>query len=233
MNEIDVDVDRTSEQIVLDDPVGEAVGFAEWLATHSSLPADCASDAPTPRVPARPRRWGGAAGAVLLAATVFTVATHQHPNAEQAHPVHSGVKVPVAQSAPTVVVSGNSAGCAHSSGDSEALAAVTGAGVLRVRDGAQAIAMFEAAYYRARSGLRARQMVAVSSAIPDVAGIQAGIDSVPVGTTYCARIQVLAAGLYGVEIHEARPGDPETVWRQQISTSSSDGYVLITAITQL
>ncbi|WP_378733336.1 hypothetical protein [Nocardia brasiliensis] len=122
-------------------------------------------------------------------------------------------------------MSGNSAGCAHPT-EGGLTAAVT-------EPGARAIARFEAAYYLFRSGVRAREAVAASAAIPDAAQIQAGIDSIPAGTTYCAHISRLAGGLYGVEVHEFRPGEPENVWRQQMSTSDSDGRTVVTSITGL
>ncbi|MEG8179387.1 hypothetical protein GZH49_12700 [Nocardia terpenica] len=228
MSDID---DRMPDQVTLDDPTGEAVGLALWFATRASASENATAET-APKPPVRPRRWLGVAGgacAVALAAAV-AIATHHSVHAPSGH---TASPTTVSQTAAASLVSGNSAGCARSASEPDLVAAVAGAVPLRARGGAQAVALFEAAYYRARNGGRARQVVAAPAAIPDAAGIQAGIDSLPAGTTYCVHIDALAAGLYAVQIHESCPGEPEKLWRQQISTNNDDGHTLITAITPL
>ncbi|WP_280433436.1 hypothetical protein [Nocardia brasiliensis] len=107
---------------------------------------------------------------------------------------------------------------------------MTGPPLLPPDSGASAIVAFETAYYSARDGRAARRWVAEGAAISDAAGIQAGIDSQSVAA-FCVRIQRLLPGLYDVQVREHRPGQPETLWRQRITTSASDGYSVITAIT--
>ncbi|MFD3705778.1 hypothetical protein ACFWUP_21780 [Nocardia sp. NPDC058658] len=96
--------------------------------------------------------------------------------------------------------------------------------------GAEVIAAFEASYYHARDGERARRFVAPGAAVPDAATIQAGIDSVAAGTLYCARIRLLIPGLYSVEATETSPTAPESTWQQRISTTNINGRAAITAI---
>lgn len=231
MNEIPLDENREPEEILLDAPAtppeAAQTPLQHWLRTHTDTPDENA-DSEAPPDPARPRRWRGLAGgacALILAAAAITLAPHPRPQSSIASA--SVVAAPAVSDHPVELVSGTSSGCAHSAIEQQLLAAG------QVRDGGQAIAVFESAYYRDRDGVRARALVAGSAAVADASAIQAGIDSIPAGTTYCARIHRLDLGLYGVEIHEARPGEPESIWRQQISTSDHDGHTLITAITQL
>ncbi|KZM71173.1 hypothetical protein [Nocardia terpenica] len=231
MNDID---DRMPDQVILDDPTGEAVGLAHWLATRANTP-DNATETAAPTAPAH-RRWRAAVGgtcAVALAAAVTATAHHSPHTAPSGHAASPVIVAQTPAVSAVSLVSGDSAGCPRSSGEADLLAAVSRAVPLQARGGAQAVALFEAAYFRARDGGRARQVVAASAAIRDAAGIQAGIDSLPADTTYCVHIDALAAGLYAVEIHESSPGEPETVWRQQISTNDGDGHTMITAITPL
>ncbi|WP_067574877.1 hypothetical protein [Nocardia acidivorans] len=231
MNEIPLDENPEPEEILLDapEPKSEAVQtpLQIWLRTHTAAPSqDKETEAPLD--PARTRRWrvvAGGACALVLAAVAITLAPHPRPHTTPAPA--SLVEAPVVSDHPVELVSGTSSGCAHSATEQQLLAA------RQVRDGGQAIAVFEAAYYRHRDGARARALVAGSAAVADAPAIQAGIDSIPAGTTYCARIRRLDLGLYGVEIHEIRPGEPESIWRQQISTSDHGGHTVITAITQL
>lgn len=231
MNEIPLDENREPDEILLDapetPPEAAQTPLQHWLRTHTDSPNED-DDTENPPDPAQPRRWRAVAGgacALILAAAAITLAPHPRPQSSATSA--SALAAPAVSDHPAELVSGTSSGCAHSAIEQQLLAS------RQVRDGGQAIAMFEAAYYRDRDGVRARALVAGSAAVADAPTIQAGIDSIPAGTTYCARIRRLNLGLYGVEIHEARPGEPESVWRQQISTSDHDGHTLITAITHL
>ncbi|MGW2665174.1 hypothetical protein ACWCW7_29830 [Nocardia tengchongensis] len=233
MNEIPLDENQEPEEIVLDDPEPVPAPLEQWLRTHADTPEYGADTCGPPVSSPLRRRWRGvAAGAcavVLAAAVITTVAPDPHPQ------VSTASVPPTAPSPssdhPDELVSGTSSGCAHSVTEQQIVAAATTSAP--VRDGAQAIAVFEAAYYRLRDGARARRVVAGSAAIPGASAIQSGIDSVPAGTTYCVHIRRLDIGLYAVEIHERRPEGPETLWQQQISTSDLDGHARITAIAHL
>ncbi|WP_306358312.1 MULTISPECIES: hypothetical protein [unclassified Nocardia] len=249
MNEIDLDLesdeDRVPEQILLDTPhretstagaPDEPVGLAQWL-TDQARATDSLTFEPAA---IRPHRWRiAASGAcVMVLAAVLLPLTLRGPGEASPGPVAPAGTVEVATETaapqpPSRLVSGNAAGCVSSVGEAELVTAATGPRPLHAHGGAHAIALFEAAYYRARDGGKARQLLLDASvAVPDAAAIQAGIDSLPTGTTYCAHIAELAAGVYTVEIRETPPGEPESVWRQQISTSHGDGAV-ITHITAL
>ena len=82
--------------------------------------------------------------------------------------------------------------CRTDQGDQE-----TGAGV---------IAAFEHAYYVTRSGAGVRALATPDTSLPLADKIQAGIDSVAVGTTHCVRITPITAGVYSVVLAEMRPG---------------------------
>ncbi|MBF6183347.1 hypothetical protein [Nocardia otitidiscaviarum] len=247
MNEIDLDFesdeDRVPEQILLDaheetstaDVSDEPVELVQWLTAQAR-----ATDSPTPE-PAviRPhqRRIAASGACVMVLAAVLLPLSQRGPG-EASPGLAAPATIEAASETATpqpssMLVSGNAAGCERSAGEVEVVGPVTGRGALRAHSGAHAIALFEAAYYRARDGGKARQLLlAASATVPDAATIQAGIDSLPAGTTYCAHIAELAAGVYTVEIRETPPGEPESVWRQQISTSHGDGAV-ITHITAL
>ncbi|WP_280314217.1 hypothetical protein [Nocardia wallacei] len=92
------------------------------------------------------------------------------------------------------------------------------------------IAACEPAYTPPPAGVLARFVGGADAAISDAATIQAGIDSAPLGTTYCARIRRLNPGLYAVEITDTPPGAAPRVWRQRISTTQLDRHSVITAI---
>lgn len=248
MNEIaldfDSDLDGVPEQILLDAPEAtstaiepdEPVGLAQWLTAQARATDSRTAD----HAAVRPRRRRIAASGVclvVLAAALLPLA-QRGPGEASPGPVASTARVEASAetAAPqqsSTWVSGNSAECVRSAEEAELAAAATGPDLPRARGGAHAIALFEAAYYQARDGSKARQLVlSASAAVPDAAAIQAGIDSLPAGTTYCAHIAELAAGVYTVEIRETPPGGPESRWRQQISTSHGDGAV-ITHITAL
>lgn len=229
MSDID---DRVPDQVILDDPAGEAVGLAQWLATRARA-AENATGTAAPKSPTHLGRWLGVAGGACAVAVAVAVIAAAHHSAHATPSGHTASPVTASQTPAVSLVSGNSTECPRSASEPELVTAATGAVPLRAHGGVQAVALFEAAYYRARDGGRARQVVAAQAAIPDAAGIQAGIDSLPAGTTYCVHIEALASGLYAVQIHESCPGEPETLWRQQISTNDGDGHTLITAITPL
>ncbi|WP_433684283.1 hypothetical protein [Nocardia sp. CA-119907] len=97
--------------------------------------------------------------------------------------------------------------------------------------GPDAILAFQYAYYVERSGERVRAVVAPDSNISAAEVIQHGIDTVPVGTTHCVRIQTITENRYSVEVTEYRPGGaPATYNKQTVTTAMVDGRTLITGI---
>ncbi|WP_433635579.1 hypothetical protein [Nocardia sp. CA-120079] len=121
--------------------------------------------------------------------------------------------------------------------DPSACGPSTDAGVVRgngaggTGSGPEAILAFEHAYYVARSGEQARAVVAADAAVSTVERLQTGIDSVPLGTTYCVTVREQSPATFAIELSEMRPGLPKTVYQQQITTTVRDGRTLITGIS--
>lgn len=224
------DGDAELIEIVVEDASSPpTAGLAHWFAAHATFTSSTDGGEPSTRARVGgPRRAHGVLAGIAVfvcAAAVLTVTPWRDSGQSQSSGVDPAPSASSRPASPSPVASGNSADCARR-GEVGLAAAVTEPGVW-------VIAQFEAAYYLARSGREAREVVASASAIPDAAAMQAGIDSVPGGTTYCAHISKIGSGLYGVEVHELHPAEPETVWRQQISTHESDGRTLITSIVGL
>ena len=98
------------------------------------------------------------------------------------------------------------------------------------KSGAGVIAAFEHAYYVARSATAVRALTTPDTSLPTAEKIQAGIDTVPTGTTHCVRITPIAAGIYSVALTEIRPGQPPTQLPQTIATTELDGRWLVDVI---
>ncbi|MDV8070824.1 hypothetical protein R4P64_30325 [Rhodococcus sp. IEGM 1366] len=107
--------------------------------------------------------------------------------------------------------------CRTDQGDQE-----TGAGV---------IAAFEHAYYVTRSGAGVRALATPDTSLPLADKIQAGIDSVAVGTTHCVRITPITAGVYSVVLAEMRPGIAPAQYPQTITTKDIDGRWFVDSIS--
>lgn len=226
-------------QTSLDEPAPTAL--AQWLALSSVSP-DSEDKERQPRPQRRTHASGvirAVSGGALLAALTATAmaVTTILAGPDQAD---STVDPPISITAApppwpgdgrdrSTTVTGSSA-IACGPGTLEAATVVSGARPLQAVTGAQAIAVFEAAYYHARDGVMARDVVATEAAVSDAATIQAGIDSVSPVAAYCTRIEQLTPGLYAVQITETRPDIAPRVWRQRISTTHHDGRSVITAI---
>ncbi|MFD4785159.1 hypothetical protein ACFWNH_29490 [Rhodococcus qingshengii] len=91
------------------------------------------------------------------------------------------------------------------------------------KSGAGVIAAFEHAYYVTRSGTAVRALTTPDTSLPAQEKIQAGIDTVPTGTTHCVRITPIAAGIYSVALTEMRPGQPPAQFPQTITAKELDG----------
>jgi hypothetical protein len=103
--------------------------------------------------------------------------------------------------------------------------------------GAGVIAAFEHAYYVQRSGAAAHTLVSPdappSAPFTIVANIDAGIATVPAGTTYCLDIDALRPGVFTLTLTEAGPdGAPGVQYRQRITTTEVDGRYVIASIEQ-
>ncbi|WP_280204873.1 hypothetical protein [Nocardia farcinica] len=109
---------------------------------------------------------------------------------------------------------------------------IQGNGVGGTDSGPAAIFAFQYAYYVQRSAELARAVVAPDAAVPTVAEIQRGIDSVPADTIHCVTISP-GAGVdqYRVVITEYRPGQAPVSYNPQVvSVATSTDRTLITAI---
>ncbi|WP_158171271.1 hypothetical protein [Rhodococcus sp. JT-3] len=91
------------------------------------------------------------------------------------------------------------------------------------KSGAGVIAAFEHAYYVTRSGTAVRELTTPDTSLPSKEKIQAGIDTVPTGTTHCVRITPISAGIYSVALTEMRPGQPPSQFPQTITAKEFDG----------
>ncbi|MEU4648650.1 MULTISPECIES: hypothetical protein [Nocardia] len=91
---------------------------------------------------------------------------------------------------------------------------------------------FQYAYYVQRSATKAREYVTADANVPPAQHIQDGIDSVPVGTRYCATVVPTAPGRWQVQIREQWPNKtPELLAALIITTATEpDGTATITAI---
>jgi len=98
------------------------------------------------------------------------------------------------------------------------------------KSGPGVIAAFEHAYYVTRSGTAVRALTTPDTSLPAKEKIQAGIDTVPTGTTHCVRITPIAAGIYSVALTEMRPGQPPAQFPQTITAKEFDGRWFVDVI---
>lgn len=98
------------------------------------------------------------------------------------------------------------------------------------KSGAGVIAAFEHAYYVTRSATAVRALTTPDTSLPSAEKIQAGIDTVPTGTTHCVRITPISAGIYSVALTEMRPGQPPARFPQTITTEELHGRWFVDVI---
>ncbi|MDV6211886.1 hypothetical protein R3Q08_26860 [Rhodococcus erythropolis] len=98
------------------------------------------------------------------------------------------------------------------------------------KSGPGVIAAFEHAYYVTRSGAAVRALTTPDTSLPTTEKIQAGIDTVPTGTSHCVRITPIAAGIYSVALSEMRPGQPPAQFPQTITAKEFDGRWFVDVI---
>ena len=98
------------------------------------------------------------------------------------------------------------------------------------RSGPGVIAAFEYAYYITRSGVAVRALATSDTSLPPAEKIQAGIDTVPTGTTHCVRITPITTDVYSVALAEMRPGQAPAQFPQTITTTNIDGRWFVDVI---
>lgn len=99
------------------------------------------------------------------------------------------------------------------------------------KSGPGVIAAFEHAYYVTRSGTAVRALTTPHTSLPTKEKIQAGIDTVPTGTTHCVRITPVTVGIYSVALTEMRPGQAPGQFSQTITTKDIDGRWFVDSIS--
>ncbi|MEU6562545.1 hypothetical protein [Nocardia nova] len=82
---------------------------------------------------------------------------------------------------------------------------------------------FEFAYYVTRSADQARKLAAPTSSVQAADALQAVINDLPPGTTYCLHTTAIAADVYLVVLSERRPGQQVQQWTQTVTTKQLDG----------
>lgn len=98
------------------------------------------------------------------------------------------------------------------------------------KSGPGVIAAFEHAYYVTRSGTAVRELTTPDTSLPAKEKIQAGIDTVPTGTTHCVRITPISTGIYSVALTEMRPGQPPAQFPQTITAKELYGRWFVDVI---
>ncbi|MDR7172877.1 hypothetical protein J2W56_006643 [Nocardia kruczakiae] len=188
--------------------VHEPVPDLDWLVpepSSGSIPSPPAMHLRglTRRLPARGWAALAAAIAILVGAAVAVHGGHQPPRGGGTGPVMTSV-------------SAAAGACAGLSGT-----------VVTDRGGDRAtvvgvIATFEDAYYRLRSAEAAMQVLAPETGIT-AQSLAAGIDTIPVGTTYCVAITPVTSNTANVHIVELHPDHKRVDYLQVINTIPAPG----------
>ncbi|WP_433593926.1 hypothetical protein [Nocardia sp. CA-145437] len=112
---------------------------------------------------------------------------------------------------------------------------VRGNGPGSTRSGPEAILALQNRYYVDRSGKAVREMYAPDAPAPSIEQIQAGIDSIPVGTTYC--VQIMPGpfdGQHIMVVTEQHPDATKRTWAPQlVITTQFGGATLISALVPM
>ncbi|WP_067564399.1 hypothetical protein [Nocardia acidivorans] len=112
---------------------------------------------------------------------------------------------------------------------------IRGNGPGSTKSGPDVILALQNRYYVERNGERVHEMFAPDATAPSVADIQAGIDSIPVGTKYCVQIMPGPfGGQHIMVVSETHPDNSSKVWPPQlVMTSTSGDRTLIASIVPL
>ncbi|MFE3193125.1 hypothetical protein ACFXHA_29255 [Nocardia sp. NPDC059240] len=112
---------------------------------------------------------------------------------------------------------------------------VRGNGPGSTKSGPDVILALQNRYYVDRNGKAVREMFAPDAAAPTVEQIQAGIDSIPVGTTYC--VQIMPGpfdGQHVMVVSEQHPDATKRTWSPQLVITTKVGdATLISAIVPM
>ncbi|MTE13769.1 hypothetical protein [Nocardia aurantiaca] len=112
---------------------------------------------------------------------------------------------------------------------------VRGNGPGSTKTGPDAILALQSRYYVDRSGKAVREMFAPDAPAPSIEQIQAGIDSIPVGTTYC--VQIMPGpfdGQHIMVVTEQHPDATKRTWSPQLVITTRIGdATLISAIVPM
>ncbi|MGW4248175.1 hypothetical protein, partial [Nocardia sp. NPDC004722] len=112
---------------------------------------------------------------------------------------------------------------------------VRGNGPGSTKSGPDVILALQNRYYVDRNGKAVREMFAPDAAAPTAEQIQAGIDSIPVGTTYC--VQIMPGpfdGQHVMVVSEQHPDATKRTWSPQLVITTKVGdATLISAIVPM
>jgi len=108
---------------------------------------------------------------------------------------------------------------------------VRGNGTGSIMSGPDVILAFQRAYYGLRDGSQARAVVAPDASVPPADVIQAGISTIPTGTTYCVTITPLTQDRWTVTVTESHPDTTTRSFAEVVTTAQINGRALITSIT--
>ncbi|MGW5224547.1 hypothetical protein ACWEP5_06295 [Nocardia niigatensis] len=112
---------------------------------------------------------------------------------------------------------------------------VRGNGPGSTKSGPDAILALQNRYYVDRSGKAVREMFAPDASTPTIEQIQAGIDSIPAGTTYC--VQIMPGpfdGQHIMVVTEQHPDATKRTWSPQLVITTRIGdSTLISAIVPM
>lgn len=217
-------------------PPATPTGLIDWFGVAGRTPkrGDAMLLVPAPK-PRRTRTFGprarksGRMTRVVLGAAAATAVTAGAVAAFGGGDEESTATalVPAISTAPKTTSPASQCGPATEPG------VVRGNGPGGTDSGPAAILAFEHAYYVARDGVKAREVVAEDAHVNPAESIQAGADDTPAGTVHCVVIRPEIPGQFYVEITEYRPATAEPkLIRQRITTVTSQGRTLITDISR-
>ncbi|MFJ2834250.1 hypothetical protein ACIO52_02690 [Nocardia sp. NPDC087230] len=229
-----------------DDDVGWVGDWSDW-----SQPSDRTGDHDKPAASpgfrqvgrnfpgARSERGPGrviaelaAAFGVILLGLVVVLAVLPDTEQPSADPTETLLPAPltVPAVAPTTAPEHAITDCPHT----RTTALASGADAGDTTSAVSVIFAVQHAYYVDRSGTKAREFVTADAKVPPAEEIQAGIDTVPVGTRYCVSIVPTSPARWQVHVREQRPGQlPELLATLIIHTATEpDGTSKITAISE-
>ncbi|MFD6391157.1 hypothetical protein [Nocardia sp. NPDC060259] len=189
--------------------------------------------------PPRPDRGPGrviaglalAFGVVLL---VLVVVLDALPDGEESSVDASRALLPAPLTMPAVASTTAPAHVIADCPHKRTTALASGADAGDTTSAVSAIFALQHAYYVDRSGAKAREFVTADAKVPPAEEIQAGIDTVPVGTRYCVSIVPTSPARWQVQVREQRPSAaPELLATLIIHTvTEPDGTSKITAISE-